>query len=99
MISSTARLADRVSGRVRRLDDAKKRVGETKKRVEDLLVLKSCSYDVNSALKRDDYEQAAMHIHRCDYLKMAGKVKDGGKNNGGKNYRWRRQKLKMARKN
>merc|ERR1719383_33105 len=63
MISSTARLADRVSGRVRRLDDAKKRVGETKKRVEDLLVLKSCSYDVNSALKRDDYEQAAMHIH------------------------------------
>ena len=64
MISSTARLADRVSGRVRRLDDAKKRVGETKKRVEDLLVLKSCSYDVNSALKRDDYEQAAMHIHR-----------------------------------
>merc|ERR1719383_175652 len=56
MISSTARLADRVSGRVRRLGDAKKRV-------EDLLVLKSCSYDVNSALKRDDYEQAAMHIH------------------------------------
>lgn len=63
MISSTARLADRVSGRVRRLDDAKRRVGETKKRVDDLLVLKSCSHDVNSALKRDDYEQAAMHIH------------------------------------
>jgi hypothetical protein len=31
--------------------------------MEDLLVLKLCSYDVQSALKRDDYKQAAMYIH------------------------------------
>lgn len=40
------------------------RVSECQRRVQDLLDLQLCSEGVQNALKSDDYEEAAVHIHR-----------------------------------
>lgn len=40
------------------------RVSECQKRVQDLLDLQLCSDGVQNALKEENYEQAAIHVHR-----------------------------------
>ena len=64
VISFTARLAEGVSAKVKQLDLAKGRVSECQRRVNDLIDLKLCSEGVGAALKEEDYEQAAAHLHR-----------------------------------
>nr|CAG4643799.1 EOG090X02VY [Lepidurus arcticus] len=64
MINFTAVLADNVSAKVRELDTAKGRVSECQQRVNDLLDLKLCREGVVSALRNEDFEQAAAHVHR-----------------------------------
>lgn len=39
-------------------------MSECQKRVQDLLDLQLCSDGVQNALKSENYEQAAVHIHR-----------------------------------
>ena len=64
VIGFTARLAEGVSVKVRQLDRAKSRVSECQRRVQDLIDLKLCSDGVKTALRDEDYEQAAGHVHR-----------------------------------
>jgi len=49
---------------VRKLDVTRGRVSECQQRVHDLLDLQLCSEGVQAALKNEDYEKAAAHIHR-----------------------------------
>ncbi|XP_028391854.1 conserved oligomeric Golgi complex subunit 4-like [Dendronephthya gigantea] len=64
MIDHTAELAEKVSSKVRKLDLAKGRVQTAIDRTGDILDLKSCVDGVKEALKNEEYEQAAGHIHR-----------------------------------
>nr|SVE74075.1 EOG090X02VY [Daphnia barbata] len=64
MISFTCKLAENVSAKVRELDIAKGRVSECQKRVNDLLDLQLCREGVISAMKNEDFEKAAAHVHR-----------------------------------
>ncbi|XP_046411279.1 conserved oligomeric Golgi complex subunit 4 [Neodiprion fabricii] len=68
MITFTNRLAENVSAKVRRLDLARSRVSECQNRVHDVLDLQLCSQGVATALRNEDYEQGAAHVHR--YLSM-----------------------------
>lgn len=68
VISDTNELAEKVSSKVRILDLAKSRVQDTIKRVDDILDLKSCVEGVETALKKEEFEQAAAFIHR--YLSL-----------------------------
>uniref|UniRef100_T1J554 Conserved oligomeric Golgi complex subunit 4 n=1 Tax=Strigamia maritima TaxID=126957 RepID=T1J554_STRMM len=68
MISFASTLAENVSGKVRRLDLAKSRVTECSQHVEDILDLKFCTDGVKTALQNENYEQAAVHIHRFSSL-------------------------------
>ncbi|XP_074617444.1 conserved oligomeric Golgi complex subunit 4-like isoform X2 [Acropora palmata] len=68
MISNTSDLAEKVSSKVRLLDQVKNRVQETIKRVDDILDLKACVDGVQTALNTENYEQAAAHIHK--YLNL-----------------------------
>lgn len=63
-ISHTADLADSVSKKVRRLDEARMRASECQKRVHDLIDLQLCSQGVNAAIKDDDYEVGAGYVSR-----------------------------------
>ncbi|XP_065827817.1 conserved oligomeric Golgi complex subunit 4-like [Oscarella lobularis] len=62
--SRTSELAERVSRKVKILDLAKNRVHEAMGRVDDVLDLRSCVEGVQTAMEREDYEQAAAHVHR-----------------------------------
>ncbi|XP_072925779.1 conserved oligomeric Golgi complex subunit 4 [Hemitrygon akajei] len=68
MIVFTCNLAENVSGKVRQLDLAKNRIYQAIQRADDILDLKFCTDGVQTALRNEDYEQAAAHIHR--YLSL-----------------------------
>lgn len=68
MITRTNELAENVSAKVRQLDLARSRVYECQRRVNDILDLQLCSEGVAMALRNEDYEQGAAHVHR--YLSM-----------------------------
>ncbi|EFN65609.1 Conserved oligomeric Golgi complex subunit 4 [Camponotus floridanus] len=68
MITRTNELAKNVSAKVRQLDLARSRVCECQSRVNDILDLQLCSEGVATALRNEDYEQGAAHVHR--YLAM-----------------------------
>lgn len=68
MIARTNELAKNVSAKVRQLDLARSRVCECQRRVNDILDLQLCSEGVAMALRNEDYEQGAAHVHR--YLSM-----------------------------
>jgi hypothetical protein len=85
VIGRASQLADSVSCKVRVLDQAKSRVYDCMKRVDDVIDLKSCVDGVQYAMTTGDYEKAAAHIHR--YLALdenillettADSVKGGG---------------------
>ncbi|OCT84665.1 conserved oligomeric Golgi complex subunit 4 [Xenopus laevis] len=64
MITFTCNLAENVSSKVRQLDLAKSRLYQAIQRADDILDLKFCMDGVQTAMKNEDYEQAAAHIHR-----------------------------------
>ncbi|XP_077145051.1 conserved oligomeric Golgi complex subunit 4 isoform X2 [Ranitomeya variabilis] len=64
MIIFTCNLAENVSSKVRQLDLAKCRLYQAIQRADDILDLKFCMDGVQTALKSEEYEQAAAHIHR-----------------------------------
>uniref|UniRef100_A0A182P685 Conserved oligomeric Golgi complex subunit 4 n=1 Tax=Anopheles epiroticus TaxID=199890 RepID=A0A182P685_9DIPT len=64
MINHTANLAESVSAKVRRLDEARNRVSECQQRVHDLIDLQLCSQGVMSAIREEDFEQGAGHVNR-----------------------------------
>ncbi|XP_038223671.1 conserved oligomeric Golgi complex subunit 4 isoform X1 [Dermochelys coriacea] len=68
MITFTCNLAENVSSKVRQLDLAKNRLYQAIQRADDILDLKFCMDGVQTALRNEDYEQAAAHIHR--YLSL-----------------------------
>lgn len=68
MITFTCSLAENVSSKVRQLDLAKTRLYNVIQRADDILDLKFCTDGVQTALRNEDYEQAAAHIHR--YLSL-----------------------------
>ncbi|XP_037401397.1 conserved oligomeric Golgi complex subunit 4 [Pygocentrus nattereri] len=68
MINFTCSLAENVSSKVRQLDLTKKRLYQAIQRADDILDLKFCTDGVQTALRNQDYEQAAAHIHR--YLSL-----------------------------
>ncbi|XP_022179383.1 conserved oligomeric Golgi complex subunit 4 isoform X2 [Myzus persicae] len=63
-IHDSSKLAEDISSKVRQLDKIRGRVSECQKRVQDLLDLQLCSEGVQIAMKNDELEQAAGHIHR-----------------------------------
>ncbi|XP_034281558.1 conserved oligomeric Golgi complex subunit 4 isoform X2 [Pantherophis guttatus] len=67
-IAFTCRLAENVSSKVRQLDLAKNRLYQAIQRSDDILDLKFCTDGVQAALRSEDYEQAAAHVHR--YLSL-----------------------------
>lgn len=68
MIGHTAQLAENVSAKVRRLDEARTRVSECQQRVHDLIDLQLCAQGVTAAIREEEFETGAGHIHR--YLSM-----------------------------
>ncbi|XP_072374707.1 conserved oligomeric Golgi complex subunit 4 isoform X2 [Scyliorhinus torazame] len=68
MITFTCNLAENVSSKVRQLDLTKNRIYQAIQRADDILDLKFCTDGVQTALRNEDYEQAAAHIHR--YLSL-----------------------------
>ncbi|XP_058121521.1 conserved oligomeric Golgi complex subunit 4 [Anopheles ziemanni] len=64
MINHTASLAESVSAKVRRLDEARSRVSECQQRVHDLIDLQLCSQGVMTAIREEDFEQGAAHVNR-----------------------------------
>ncbi|CAH2323868.1 conserved oligomeric Golgi complex subunit 4 [Pelobates cultripes] len=64
MITFTCNLAENVSSKVRQLDLAKSRLYQAIQRADDILDLKFCMDGVQTALRNEEYEQAAAHIHR-----------------------------------
>ncbi|CAH1779240.1 unnamed protein product [Owenia fusiformis] len=82
MISFTSTLAENVSGKVRQLDLAKSHVTLCMQRVEDICDLKFCTEGVQNALKEEDYETAAGHVHKFlsldeNVLRMSADVSEG----------------------
>lgn len=63
-ILDSSKLAEDISSKVRHLDKIRGRVSECQKRVQDLLDLQLCSEGVQIAMKNDELEQAAAHVHR-----------------------------------
>ncbi|EDW13343.2 conserved oligomeric Golgi complex subunit 4 [Drosophila mojavensis] len=63
-IVNTAKLAESVSAKVRRLDLARCRASECQQRVHDLIDLQLCSQGVVKAISEEDYEKGAGHIAR-----------------------------------
>lgn len=63
-LRSTAFLADGVSCKVRKIDEAGGRISACLRRVDDILDLKLCADGVKDALNEEDYELAASHIKR-----------------------------------
>ncbi|XP_058819373.1 conserved oligomeric Golgi complex subunit 4 [Topomyia yanbarensis] len=64
MIEHTSQLAENVSAKVRRLDEARSRVSECQQRVHDLIDLQLCSEGVMTAIKEEDFEKGAIHVNR-----------------------------------
>ncbi|XP_012285348.1 conserved oligomeric Golgi complex subunit 4 isoform X2 [Orussus abietinus] len=72
MVTHTRELAENVTERVQQLNLARNRVCEYQNRVHNIPDLQSCSQAVIMALRNEDYEQAAAHVHR--YLLMDKKL-------------------------
>lgn len=64
ILENSSRLSNKINLQIQELDVARSRVFECQKRVQDLLDLQLCSDGVQNALRSEDYEQAAAHIHR-----------------------------------
>jgi hypothetical protein len=73
-VQSTAQLAERISGKVRRLDTAQTRVQDTLGRINLILDRTSCINGVQSAMEHEDWESAAQYIATFTELesKLAG---------------------------
>lgn len=83
MIAFTCSLAENVSSKVRQLDLAKNRLYQAIQRADDILDLKFCMDGVQTALRGEDYEQAAAHIHRYlsldkSVIELSRQGKEGG---------------------
>uniref|UniRef100_A0A8V0ZRZ1 Conserved oligomeric Golgi complex subunit 4 n=1 Tax=Gallus gallus TaxID=9031 RepID=A0A8V0ZRZ1_CHICK len=83
MITFTYNLAENVSSKVRQLDLAKNRLYQAIQRADDILDLKFCMDGVQTALRNEDYEQAAAHIHRYlsldkSVIELSRQGKEGG---------------------
>lgn len=63
-LTTTAELAENVSAKVRRLDEARSRVSECQQRVHDLIDLQLCSEGVIQAIRDEDFEKGAAHVNR-----------------------------------
>lgn len=63
-VEETAKIAESVSAKVRRLDVARIRASECQQRVHDLIDLQLCSQGVLKAIAEEDYEKGAAHIGR-----------------------------------
>ncbi|PON75531.1 RINT/TIP-like [Parasponia andersonii] len=75
-VSSTADLADHVSGKVRELDFAQSRVKSTLQRLDAIVERGNCIDGVKKALESEDYEAAANYVHT--FLQIDDKYKDSG---------------------
>ncbi|KAI0811103.1 COG4-domain-containing protein [Irpex lacteus] len=64
-VSSTAKTADRVGGRVRLLDEEMKRVREAGERVGQVMELKSSLAALQSSMESQDWESATRHCARA----------------------------------
>ncbi|XKL63549.1 hypothetical protein PGB90_005913 [Kerria lacca] len=64
ILQNSSKLSNKINLQIQELDVARSRVSECQRRVQDLLDLQLCSEGVQNALKSDDYEEAAVHIHR-----------------------------------
>ncbi|XP_066413544.1 conserved oligomeric Golgi complex subunit 4 isoform X3 [Molothrus aeneus] len=83
MVTFTCNLAENVSSKVRQLDLAKNRLYQAIQRADDILDLKFCMDGVQTALRNEDYEQAAAHIHRYlsldkSVIELSRQGKEGG---------------------
>ncbi|KAL3280546.1 hypothetical protein HHI36_003778 [Cryptolaemus montrouzieri] len=56
--------SEKISGKIRLLDEARSRVQECQSRVCDLIDLEICSQGVQAAILDSDYEKGAAHVHR-----------------------------------
>jgi hypothetical protein len=70
-LSAVHRLAENISSRVIALDTAKGRVIECLQLVGDLRDLKVCAEGVELAMKQEEFDAAAHHIHRFVTLDSA----------------------------
>ncbi|XP_062091291.1 conserved oligomeric Golgi complex subunit 4 [Humulus lupulus] len=75
-VSSTADLADHVSGKVRELDFAQSRVKSTLQRLDAIVERGNCIDGVKKALENEDYEAAANYVQT--FLQIDDKYKDSG---------------------
>ncbi|KAF4366490.1 hypothetical protein F8388_003728 [Cannabis sativa] len=75
-VSSTADLADHVSGKVRELDFAQSRVKSTLQRLDAIVERGNCIDGVKKALESEDYEAAANYVQT--FLQIDDKYKDSG---------------------
>lgn len=75
-VSSTADLADHVSGKVRELDFAQSRVRSTLQRLDAIVERGNCIDGVKKALESEDYEAAANYVQT--FLQIDEKYKDSG---------------------
>uniref|UniRef100_A0A915D8Q3 Conserved oligomeric Golgi complex subunit 4 n=1 Tax=Ditylenchus dipsaci TaxID=166011 RepID=A0A915D8Q3_9BILA len=64
-------LAENISSRVSVLDQARGRVVECLQRVGDLRDLRTCAEGVELAMKQEEYDEAAHHVHRFFALDSA----------------------------
>ncbi|XP_044728429.1 conserved oligomeric Golgi complex subunit 4 [Chrysoperla carnea] len=63
-VNNTAELSDSITAKIHQLDIARARVFDCQTRLNDLIDLRLCSDGVLLAMKNEEYEQAAGHIHR-----------------------------------
>ena len=63
-ISFTSSLADSVSSRIRKMDLVERRINDCLTRVTDIVDLKTCTNEIQSALDNEEYENAAQIVKR-----------------------------------
>ncbi|XP_045470941.1 conserved oligomeric Golgi complex subunit 4 isoform X1 [Harmonia axyridis] len=63
-IKDISESSEKISGKIRSLDEARNRVDECQNRVCDLIDLEICSQGVQAAILDSDYEKGAAHVHR-----------------------------------
>ncbi|XP_044750706.1 conserved oligomeric Golgi complex subunit 4 [Coccinella septempunctata] len=63
-IKDISESSEKISGKIRSLDEARSRVDECQSRVCDLIDLEICSQGVQAAILDSDYEKGAAHVHR-----------------------------------
>ena len=75
-VSSTSKLADQVSRKVRELDLAQSRVNSTLHRIDAIVERSNCIDGVNKALDSEDFESAANYVQT--FFQIDAKYKDSG---------------------